>query len=116
MEVEPRRDLPVPVRVDLQRPDGTTVVEYAVNVSPRGLCLHLKHPLSEGDRLRVEFTLPPSGPTVCAEGTVVWTSWEEGASGKEGDFYETGVLLSGVEKEVAQQLSEYASQPIDRRR
>jgi hypothetical protein len=116
MAAEPRRDLPVPVPVELRRPDGTTAVEYAVNVSPRGLCLQLKDPLTEGDRLGVEFTLPPCGPTVRAEGRVVWTSWEKGASGEGGGFHEAGVQLSGVEEEVEQQLSAYASHPTDRRR
>jgi hypothetical protein len=116
MESEPRRDLPVPVRVDLRRPDGTTAVEYAVNVSPGGLCLHLKVPIPEGERLWLEFTLPPSGPTVRAEGRVVWTSCEEGATSEEGGFHETGVQLSGLDAEVARQLTAYASQPIDRRR
>jgi hypothetical protein len=115
MESEPRRDLPVPVPVHLRRADGTTAVEYAVNVSPGGLCLHLKNPIPEGDRLRVDFTLPPSGPTVRAEGRVVWTS-EEGTTSEEAGFYETGVQLSGLDAEVARQLTAYANQPIDRRR
>ena len=115
MAPEPRRDLPVPVRVDLRRSDGTTAVEYAVNVSPGGLCLHLKEPLAEGDRFHVEFTLPPSGPAVSAEARVVWTQWEEG-SAEEGGFYETGVQLSGLGAEVARQLTAYANQPTNRRR
>ena len=113
---EPRRDLPIPVPVDLRRSDGSTTLEYAVNISPGGLCLHLKFPIPEGERIRVEFTLPPSGPTVRAEGRVVWTSWEEGGGAEEAGFYETGVQLSGLDAEVARQLSAYASQPIDRRR
>jgi hypothetical protein len=112
---EPRRDLPVPVRVDLRRSDGTGAVEYAVNVSPGGVCLHLKEPLFEGETVHLEFTLPPSGPTVSADGRVVWTQWEEGSAGEVG-FYETGVQLRGLDAEVARQLTAYASQPINRRR
>lgn len=115
MSPEPRRDLPVPVPVDLRRSDGSSSVEYAVNVSPGGLCLHLKEPLSEGDRVHVEFTLPPSGPTVVADGRVVWTQWEEGGA-DEGGFYETGLQLGGLDAEVARQLTAYATQPINRRR
>jgi hypothetical protein len=112
---QPRRDLPVPLRVDLRRPDGTTTAEYAVNISPGGLCLHLKNALSEGDRVQVEFTLPPSGPTVRADARVVWTSWE-GGEGEEAGFCETGVQLAGIEESVEQQLTAYASQPANRRR
>lgn len=116
MSSEPRRDLPVPVPVDLRWSDGSTAVEYAVNVSPGGLCLQLKDPMPVGERLRLEFTLPPSGPTVRAEGRVVWTNWEEGAASEGGGFYETGVQLSGLDAETARQLTAYASQPINRRR
>ena len=115
MGPEPRRDFPLPLRVDLRRPEGTTTVEYAVNISPGGLCLHLKDTLTEGDRVEVEFTLPPAGPTVRAEGRVAWTNWQ-GAEGEEGRFCETGVQLSRVDESVEQQLFEYASQPTNRRR
>ena len=115
MASEPRRDLPVPLRVDLRRPDGTTTVEYAVNISPGGLCLHLENALAAGDRVHVEFTLPPSGPTVRADASVVAIKGEE-AAGVEGRFCETGVEFSGVEESVEQQLFAYASQPVDRRR
>jgi hypothetical protein len=115
MDSEPRRHLPVPLRVDLRRPDGTTAAEYAVNISPGGLCLHVKEALSEGDRIQVEFTLPPAGPTVRGDARVVWTR-REGAEGGEGRFCETGVQFVGIEESVQEQLFTYASQPADRRR
>ena len=71
--------------------------------------------VEEGDRVEIEFTLPPAGPTLRAEGRVVWTSWH-GDEGEEGRFCETGVQISGVDESVEQQLFEYASQPANRRR
>ena len=115
MCAEPRRDLPVPLPVDLRRPGGNTTVEYAVNISPGGLCLQLKDPLTEGDHVQVEFTLPPSGLTVRAEAMVVWTNWR-GSEGEEEHFCETGLQLVGVEESLQQQLHDYASQPPNRRR
>jgi Tfp pilus assembly protein PilZ len=115
MVSEPRRDLPVPLRVNLRRPDGTTTVEYAVNISSGGVCLHVKDTLSAGDRVHVEFTLPPSGPTIRADARVEWTSWQ-GAEGEERRFCETGVQFTGIEESVEQQLFAYARQPVDRRR
>jgi hypothetical protein len=112
----PRRDLLIPVPVDLRRADGSTTLEYAVNVSPGVLCLHHRFPIPEEERIWVELTLPPSGPTIRAEGRVVWSSWEEGDSAEEAGFYETGAQLSGLDAEVARQLTAYANQPIDRRR
>jgi hypothetical protein len=115
MGSDPRRDLPVPLRVDLRRPDGTTSVEYAVNISSGGLCLHVKETLSEGDRIEVEFTLPPGGPTVRADGRVAWTGKEGGEVGEQ-HFRETGVQSTRIDESAAQQLLQYASQPINRRR
>lgn len=113
MVAEPRRDLPVPVRVEMRRPDGTTSVEYAVNISPGGLCLHLSGGLSEGDEVHVEFTLPPSGPTVRADASVVWTS---DAREGEGTLSEIGLKFESPAASVREQLAQYASQPINRRR
>jgi uncharacterized protein (TIGR02266 family) len=113
MGSEPRRDFPLPLRVDLRRPDGTTTVEYAVNISPGGLCLHLEDTLTEGDRVEVEFTLPPAGPTVRAEGRVAWVSCPEA---EEGRLSEIGVQFGNLEDRVRRELAEYASQPANRRR
>ena len=60
MAAESRRDLPVPVPVELRRPDGTTAVEYAVNVSPRGLCLQLSGVEEEVERQLSEYTSHPT--------------------------------------------------------
>ena len=116
MGSDPRRDLPVPLRVDLRRPDGTTTVEYAVNISRGGLCLHVKESLSEGDRIGVEFTLPPAGPTVRADGKVAWTGSKEGTEVGGQHFCETGVQFTRIDESAAQQLLQYASQPLNRRR
>jgi Tfp pilus assembly protein PilZ len=113
MVSEPRRDLPVPVRVEMRRPDGFTSVEYAVNISPGGLCLHLSGGLSVGDKVHLEFTLPPSGPTVSADASVVWTG--DTRSG-EGTLSEIGLKFEDLEASVREQLEKYASQPINRRR
>jgi hypothetical protein len=112
---DPRRDLPVPLRVDLRRSDGTTTVEYAVNISSGGLCLHVQETLAEGDRIGVEFALPPAGPTVRADAKVAWTG-KQGAEVGEQHFCETGVQFTRIDESAAQQLLQYASQPINRRR
>lgn len=115
MSPEPRRDLPVPLRVGVRRPDGAEREEYAVNVSPGGLCLHLRDVLRPGDEIGVVFSLPPDDLRVDARARVVWTSAHDGP-GDAPRFWETGVQLLDLDEPVREALHRYASEPAGRRR
>lgn len=110
--VEPRRDFSVPIRVDVRRADGSESQEFAVNLSPRGLCIHTRELLAIGENIRVSFELPPSGPVVDTAGSVIWTDRREEG---EARFWETGLRLD-VSDSTWAILQEWASQPTDRRR
>ena len=110
--VEPRRDFSVPIRVDVCRADGSESREFAVNLSPRGLCIHTCEVLAIGENIRLRFELPPSGPAIDAAGSVIWTDRRDDG---EARFWETGVRLD-VSDATWAILQEWASQPIDRRR
>ncbi len=115
MTPEPRQDLAIPLPVELQRPDGVVVLEYAVNLSPGGLCLHLREPLAVGAELSLRFTLPPSGPRVETRARVIWSEAPQGdAIG--GRLHETGLRLGPLPPEAADALAAFAEQPRDRRR
>ncbi len=115
MSQDPRRDFSVPIPVEIQPAEGEVRHEYAVNLSPRGLCLHAKAPMTVGESVRVVFELPPEGLRVEASGKVVWSS-HEGEVGAQNRFYEAGVHLEGLSDEVQERLRHYAVQPILRRR
>jgi Tfp pilus assembly protein PilZ len=112
---DPRRDFSVPIPVELVRADGSRSVEYAVNLSPRGICLHVQSPLSVGEEVRIAFTLPPAGPSIDTAAKVVWTN-HQGETGTGTRFWETGLHLQGVGEELHRVLVEYATQPTNRRR
>ena len=115
MAAEPRHDLPIPLRVELARPEGPAAVEYAVNLSAGGLCLQLRDPLRVGDEVAVAFTLPPSGPRVEARAAVVWThALEESGAGPR--LCETGIRFLDLDPELKGQLSRYAEESRERRR
>jgi len=111
MAPEPRRQFAVPIPVEIRHPDGRTEVEYAVNLSPGGLCLHAKLPLAVGERIRVVFCVPPAGCRVESEAQVVW-SMPQGT----GELFETGIHLEHSDFAVFAELHDWASQPVDRRR
>jgi hypothetical protein len=118
---EPRRDFSVPVPVELVRADGAESHEYAVNLSPRGLCLHHREPLSVGEQVRVRFSLPGEDAALEARGKVVWSSAAgEGEGEGEGDaevgLRESGVHLLDLDDSQRERLRHFASQPINRRR
>lgn len=114
---EPRRDFSVPIRVEVRRANGSVCEEFAVNLSPKGLCIHTREHLTIGETVEVEFTIPPSGPHVETPAEVVWVDRHEhehdGTGG--GHFWETGLQLE-ISDETSDALKAWASQPMDRRR
>ena len=112
---EPRRDFPVPLRVQVRHADGSESVEYAVNVSPRGFCLHCVREVAEGGEIRLRASLPPGGPEIEGRARVVWIA-QRPATEDGPRFFELGVELVDLDPETEQRLDAYARQPIDRRR
>lgn len=114
MTQDPRRDLSVPLPVRVDRADGSTRHEYAVNVSASGLCLHAQAPLSIGEEVRIAFRLPSDPRDIQAVAKVVWT-------GHQGDqhplprCYETGLFLVEVAQCDAERLAWFVSNQVDRR-
>jgi hypothetical protein len=112
---DPRRNFSAPISVRLTRADGEAVRELAVNLSPRGLCVHLRRPIEVGERVAVAFTLPPLGPEIRAEGKVVWTG-HAGQIDAATQVWETGVHLIDLSEAQRAALAEFANQPTNRRR
>ncbi len=110
--VEPRRDFSVPIRVDVRRSSGVENQEFAVNLSPRGLCIHTREVLAIGEKVHVRFELPPAGPVIDTAGIVIWTNRRDDG---EARFWETGLRLD-VDDATWAVLQDWASQPTDRRR
>jgi hypothetical protein len=111
----PRRNFAAPISVQLTLSNGEVVRELAVNLSPRGLCVHLHRPIEVGERVAVAFTLPPAGPEIRAEGKVVWTG-HAGQIDAATQLWETGVHLVEVSEAQRAALAEFANQPTNRRR
>jgi hypothetical protein len=100
----------VPLPVELTRRDGRRRTEYAVNLSPGGLCLHLPRPIAVGEVVELAFVLPasasggdPAAPADAAErsiatcGRVIWSEGRsDGAGGGRVRFVETGVRFEGL--------------------
>ena len=119
MTAEPRQDLPIPLPVLLTRPGGACSTEFALNISPGGLCLHLQEPLPVGVEVELAFTLPPAGPPVVTLARVVWSTFDaaEEEDGEEaGRLWETGVRFGELDAPVQAALRAFAEQPRDRRR
>lgn len=109
MAPEPRRHLPVPLRVELRIRGRAWRPEYAVNLSPGGLCLHLREPVAVGDPVGVAFELPWSGQRLEVWARVVWVGPEEHPSGARA-FREMGVAFDALDESVRAELRRYALQ------
>ena len=118
---EPRRAFSVPIRVEVRRANGSVCEEFAVNLSPKGLCIHTREHLTIGETVQVVFTIPPSGPHIETPAEVVWIDHHDHDHDHEHDgpvggrFWETGLHLE-ISEEISDALKAWASQPIDRRR
>jgi Tfp pilus assembly protein PilZ len=98
----------------VERTDGSTRHEYAVNLSASGLCLHAQAPLSIGEELRITFRLPSESRDIHAVAKVVWTS-HQGDQHPLPRCYETGLLLVEVAQCDAERLAWFVSAQVDRR-
>ena len=114
MTQDPRRDLSIPLPIRVERADGSTRHEYAVNVSSSGLCLHAQAPLSVGEEVRVAFRLPSDAQEIHAVCKVVWTNGE-GDRRARTKCYETGLYLVEVAQCDAERLAWFVSAQVDRR-
>ena len=115
LSTEPRQDLPIPLPVRLRLPGGELRTEYAVNLSPGGLCLHLADPIPVGTELELAFELPPARLRVQTCAKVVW-SGGAGEGDAPGRLHETGICFGELDPELRQRLHRFAEQPRDRRR
>ena len=113
---ENRRDLPVPVRVTLTRPDGTRTTEYAINLSAGGACLQVREPLGAGEPVTVEFVLPTGGGPLTLEGRVVWCTGDEEAGVDQTRFRELGIRFEGNPRREVERLARFTTQAGDSRR
>jgi uncharacterized protein (TIGR02266 family) len=113
---ENRRDLPVPVRVTLMRPDGTRTTEYAINLSAGGACLQVRDPLGAGERVSLELVLPSGGQPLRLEGAVVWCTEEEEAGVDRTRFREMGIRFEPTRQRGLERLALFTTQAGDSRR
>ncbi len=116
MKEEPRRDFSVPVRVMVRRDDGEEVEEFALNLSPYGICVHGQIGWEVGEQVTVSFRMPtPGGPAIEAGAHVVWSTHSEKRTLGGSQLWETGLHVS-VPPDTAAMIRRWAEQPIDRTR
>ncbi len=91
---EPRLDFAVPLPVTVVDRSGRRRREYALNLSPSGIGLHLPRPLDAGETLQIEFELPDGGGSIEARARVVWA--EAPPRTARARFHEVGVRFEGL--------------------
>ncbi len=115
MKEEPRRDFSVPLRVMVRRADGEEVEEFALNLSPYGICVHGQIGWEVGEQVTVSFRMPPMGLDIDVSAHVIWSTHSEKRTLGGSQLWETGLHL-GVAPDVASTIRRWAKQPIDRTR
>lgn len=76
MDTNTRQTKRAPVTLKIKFKSATIdqfIERYAVDVSPGGIFIRTKEPLSVGTLMRFEFQLRDATPLITGDGTVVWT-------------------------------------------
>jgi len=107
MLFETRRDLVVPIAVEVTRRGGEAAHEYATNLSPGGICLHARLRLCVGDDVTVAFVLPGENRRIEARGRVSWC--EEDDPSEEACFLETGVRFEVLDEGDRERISRFVA-------
>ena len=102
---ETRRDLLVPIAVEVIRRGGEAAHEYATNLSPGGICLHARLRLCVGDDVKVAFVLPGEQVRIEARGRVSWR--EDDDPRAEACFLETGVRFEGLDEADRERIAHF---------
>jgi uncharacterized protein (TIGR02266 family) len=102
---ESRRDLAVPIAVEVFRRDGEAALEYATNLSPGGVCLHARLRLTVGEDVTVAFALPGEAGRIRAHGRVTWR--EDDDPRAEARFLETGVRFEVVDEADRERITRF---------
>jgi uncharacterized protein (TIGR02266 family) len=84
----------VPIAVEVRRHGCPPRRDYATNVSPGGLCLHLREPLPAGEPVALAFELPGEPGRIEVRGRVTWSEQVDPAASPR--FFEAGVRIEVV--------------------
>ena len=102
---ETRRDLAVPIAVEVVRRGAEPALEYATNLSPGGICLQARLRLRVGDDVTVAFVLPGEGRRIEARGRVSWR--EDDDPSAAACFLETGVRFEVIDEADRKRIARF---------
>ena len=112
---EPRFHLAIPIPVRLERADGEVSTEYALNLSPGGMCLQLRDTLGETEVVRLHFAVPALGVEIETRARVVWT--QPAKPDAHGELHtETGLSFLDLDAELRERIYAHASHPSEQGR
>jgi Tfp pilus assembly protein PilZ len=104
---EPRRDLSVPLPVEVTGRDGVRRTEYALNLSASGIALHLPRPLPAGETLVLSLALPDGSGRLEARARVAWS--EVTPRTERPRFREVGLRFEGLREEDRRRLARFVA-------
>ena len=94
-----RRNLRVPVRVEVHEDTGGSSHGYAINISPTGMGLQSSEAYKPGLRLHLRFSFGASDPSVELKSEVIWCMRDSDLS-PGMIYYELGVRFVDVPPHV----------------
>ena len=106
-----RRNLRVPVRVEVVTPENESSRGYAINISRTGLGLQSIEPHKPGARLRLRFRFTEADTWIEINAEVIWCMHDTDV-GPGMTYYELGVRFMGVPPSVQEQLEGFVERAV----
>jgi uncharacterized protein (TIGR02266 family) len=95
----------VPIPVEVRRHGSAPRRDYATNVSPGGLCLHLREPLPAGEAVALAFELPGEPGRIEIRGRVTWSEQVDPAAAAR--FFEAGVRIEVASETERERIARF---------
>lgn len=105
MKSRRRRWLRVPLRVQVARGEGSHT-DYAINLSPGGICVQTQQPSPPGARLDLAFEIDPDAPVIRVQADVAWCVQEE-ERGEGMRFSEMGLRFVEISPAAAEAIERF---------
>lgn len=104
-----RRAFRVPLRVEIHREGQPVHVDYAINISPGGVCVQSDQPGELGEVIRVRFRLEPGAKELEADAEIVWRL-RDCDLGPGIRYGEMGLRFVSISDEMRGRLQEFIEQ------
>ena len=107
---EQRREshrLPVSFLVFCQQAEFVSIVAKAYNLSTEGIALKTNYPISNNEKLGMEFLIPNRSSHFRVLGEVMWRQFNGDTKGQQETLFSAGIKFVDIENSIRSAIEQY---------